>query len=500
MRDSPRVKQLVVTLALVVVGCGNPAKTGKVKVVGMTQADFGSLAAFDGSDCVGDWDKQALDGTIWTLDHQFPEGLFAGVIRFDGASVIYGGVASDTTILDRGNLFFFRAESSRVAQRTFYACSRPAPGQIDGAVVSCTTTGGCTTGTFHAVKLERRAGEADASGLTELAEFPFPQSITANVRVDAARSLAVLARYEDGLYTMKLDPGPPYVISQLGHGATEESVAMMTREIYNDVKLLDVAGKHYALMASSAHGVVVWDITDPAQPSLVAHARDKHNIHTLALVGTTAYLADYNISGMAIVDFSDPTAPRDVSELVVNEAYSDATVFLHDLYVEPGRAYLDYWGAGLVIADVSVPEVPVELGRVTYPRMKNHSVWVTTINGRKVALTGDEDFTAHLRSVDVTDPAAPRIVGEWGQDRPQISAHNVLIEGDTAYVAYYQDGLRMFKLSDTAAPAPIGWFNTWSPSRTGGTSFYEGAIGVDKIGKTIYLADVARGLIVLTLP
>lgn len=38
---------------------------------------------------------------------------------------------------------FFRAETSRVAQRTFYACARPAPGQIDGAVVSCTTMAGC---------------------------------------------------------------------------------------------------------------------------------------------------------------------------------------------------------------------------------------------------------------------------------------------------------------------------------------------------------------------
>ncbi|MDB4969697.1 MAG: hypothetical protein JWN44_5386 [Myxococcales bacterium] len=471
-----------------------------VKVIGVAEGDFQTPDAFDGSGCEGDWDKQSLDGTIWTIDHTFSGSAFAGVVRFDGASATYNGFTTALTVLDGKKLFWYRAETARVTQRTFYACTRPAAGQIDGAVVSCNMMNGCSTGTFHAVKLERRAGEAEASGLTELAEFPFPQAITANVRVDAARNLAVLARYDDGLYTMGLDAGPPYKITQLGHGVTEESVAMTTSEIYNDVKLLEAGGKHWALMASSAHGVVVWDVSDPVHPTLVAHARDKHNVHTLAMVGTTGYLGDLDIQGLAIVDFSDPSAPKDLGEFVVPEAAMDGSVFVHDLYVEPGRAYLDYWGAGMVIADVSDPAAPKELGRLTYGRMTNHSVWVTTINGRKIALTGDEDFTAHLREVDVTDPANPRVIGEFGQDRPQVSAHNVLIDGDIAYVAYYQDGIRVLRLSDTAPPVQIGWFNSWSPTRDRGTNFYEGGIGVDKIGSTVYLADIERGLIVLSVP
>jgi hypothetical protein len=387
-----------------------------------------------------------------------------------------------------------------VQQRSFFACTRPNATTIDGAVVTCDLMAPytCHPGTFHAVRLDRRSGEADAQGLTELAEYPFPQSITANVRVDAARNLAVLARFDDGLYTLGLDAGPPYQITQLGHGTAEDF--MTGREIYNDVKLLDAGGKHWALMASSTHGVVAWDITDPAHPVIGGHAHDMHNVHTLALVGSTAYLADLDISGLSIIDFSDPTMPKDLGQFVIPEAADQPGVFVHDLYVEPGRAYLDYWGAGLVIVDVNTPATPVELGRVTYSRMTNHSVWVTTINGKKIALTGDEDFTAHLREVDVTDPAAPRIIGEWGQDRPQVSAHNVLIDGDTAYVAYYQDGLRVLKLSDTAPPTQIGWFNTWSMTADRGRSFFEGAIGVDKVGQTVYLADLERGLIVLSVP
>jgi hypothetical protein len=499
MSDSTPVRPRFGVFFAFILGCSNAPPSGMAKVVGQVPVDFQTPAGFDGSGCQRDWDQQSLDGTIWTIDHDVAGSKFPGVVRFDGPNVTYNGFAAAATTLKSDTLFFYRAKTARVSQRSFFACTRPAPGQIDGVMVSCNDMNGCRVGKFHAVELSRRPGEADAQGLTELAEYPFPQSITANVRVDPARNLAVLARYDDGLYTMGLAAGPPYQISQLGHGATEES-AKMQPEIYNDVKLLDAGGKHWALMASSAHGVVTWDITDPAHPVLASHFRDTHNVHTLYLVGTTAYVADLDVSGLAIADFSDPMAPKDLGQFVIPEAADNGSMFVHDLYVEPGRAYLDYWGAGLIIVDVTDATAPRELGRYTYDRMTNHSVWVTTINGRKIALTGDEDFTAHLRELDVTDPANIRLLGEWGQDRPQISAHNVLIDGDTAYVAYYQDGLRVLKLSYTAAPTEIGWFNSWAPTRTGGTSFYEGAIGVDKVGSTVYLADIARGLIVLSVP
>src|SRR4051812_12887132 len=172
---------------MLAVGCSSAPRSGKVNVIGMVEGDFQSPAAFDGSGCEGDWDKQSLDGTIWNIDHTFPSNVYAGVVRFDGAVATYNGFAPAATVLDGKKLFWYRAETPRATQRSFYACTRPAPGQIDGAVVSCTMMGGCAVGTFHAVKLERRAGEGDAAGLTELAEFPFPESITANVRVDAAR-------------------------------------------------------------------------------------------------------------------------------------------------------------------------------------------------------------------------------------------------------------------------------------------------------------------------
>ena len=115
-----------------------------------------------------------------------------------------------------------------------------------------------------------------------------------------------------------------------------------------------------------------------------------------------------------------------------------------DLYVENGVVYLCYWAAGLVVVDTR-PATPVLVGSYAdYARRTTHSVWVTTTTGgRKIAVLGDEDYTAHLRIIDV-DPESPAFMTRIGELelREQISVHNIMAFGDTAYVAWYQDGVR----------------------------------------------------------
>lgn len=469
--------------------------------------DFTTPNGFDHTGCEMGWDQLALDGTIWSIDHNLQVvGQFAGIVRFDlktgSLAATYNGGPTASTVQTARDLFWYRAAQGRLTPRSFLACTRPAPGVIDGKMEGCNRMGDCAVGTFHAVKLERRAGEGEkSSNVTFLGEYggngTWP-TITANVRVDLTRQLAVLARYDDGLRILRLTPGTPYTIAEISHVDTEDAGSSSVFEIYNDVKLIDRNGRNYALMASSTHGIVVFDITDPTQPMRKSHIRDGDNVHTHFIVGTTVYMADLAIGGIVIADISNPEQPVELGQYVLPNG--TGAVFVHDLFVEPGRAYLDYWGAGLVVVDVTNPAMPQLLGQFTYPRMTNHSNWVTTIHGRKIALTGDEDFTAHGRELDVTDPANIRLVGEWGQDRPQVSIHNILCDGDKAYVAHYMDGLRILQLSDTAAPTQIGYYNTWSPSPNTGFSFFEGAIGIDKIGNIAYLAEEERGLIILQVP
>jgi hypothetical protein len=476
---------------------------------GVAQApptQFDGPDAFDRSHCQrAGWRDMALVGSVWSLDQQVPVmGAFAGIVRFDrdddgNLEASYGGERAAVTDWTPDELFWRRAGSRTESARSFLACRRDGTDEMDGSTSLC-TGGGCQVGQFHAVRLARRAGEGEASaGVAQVGEYgAFHGGMSMNVRVDAARAVAVLARYGDGLRLLALAPGRDgkLAIREIGH-ASPESAA--DGEFYNDVKLYEAAGRKYALAASSLHGAVIWDITDASAPVLRGHVRGQDNVHTLFVAGTTLYLANLQIGGLSIASIANPLAPVELGQYVLDRASVQGASFVHDLFVTPGngRVYLDYWGAGLVIVDASKPRRPVKLGQYAYPRATNHSVSVTTLGGRIIALTGDEDFGAHARELDVTDPGHITLVGEWGQDRPQVSIHNILIEGDRAYVAYYQDGLRVLSLSASAAPVELAYFNTW---RGPGNSFFEGAIGVDKVGGQVYLADAQRGLIVVEMP
>jgi hypothetical protein len=74
-------------------------------------------------------------------------------------------------------------------------------------------------------------------------------------------------------------------------------------------------------------------------------------------------------------------------------------------------------------------------------------------------------------------------------------------QGDRAFLSYYQDGLRVLRLFPDRAPEQIGYYNTWSPrDPDSGSDVYEGAIGIDRVDRTVYLTDTLRGLIVFDAP
>jgi hypothetical protein len=217
-------------------------------------------------------------------------------------------------------------------------------------------------------------------------------------------------------------------------------------------------------------------------------------VHSIFVDGPLAYLADVDAGAMRVFDVSQPARAVEIGRY----ARPEPGAFVHDLMVGGGRCYLNYWDQGFDVLDCTDPTRPRELGRYRYARMTSHSSWVGPIGGRLVALHGDEDYGGHLRLLDVTDPAAGvALVGEW-QTRPEVSVHNVMLVGTTAYLAHYQDGLRVLDVSDPARPRPVAYANTWSFAGAPGSSFYEGALGidVDPAARLIYVADSARGLLI----
>ncbi|MBK9029835.1 MAG: hypothetical protein IPL61_00580 [Myxococcales bacterium] len=498
--------RVVAGVVVCVLGCSDPEQVTALvdaapdgPVVGPGRYD--DPADFDRSGCVA--------GSLAGLD---PQAIYHLQVDFEGfvsttaarLDVLgdgqFGGVLAgrDATraLASADDIFLYR-EIDPENTRTLDLCAQ-VDGFVTGQYAYCSSQG-CFLGTVRG-KAVRRLAEPAASGLVLLGEYSDPTwapGIGVNVRVDG--DLAYLARYQDGLRI--LDIADPAHVVEVGHAPTEDAQG---REIYNDVKLARANGRRYAIVGSNLAGAVVWDVTTPAAPTLVAHmgtsiGGDPINVHTVFVDGGKAYLANTDL-GLEIYDLADPAAPVRLGQVANPSASGD--VFLHDLSVQGDRAYLNFWEAGMVIADVADPAAPAVVGTfANYGETSSHSNWVTQVGSRRIAAHGDEQWGSHLRLVDVTEGTAGFLgqTGAW-KTRDEVSAHNIMAFGSIVYVAYYQDGVRLIDIADPAAPREVAWFNTWPGYDRGyGYSFYEGAVGidVDVARRRVYVADSNRNLMIL---
>lgn len=491
--------------------CADPAAHTPADGPYASPADFDLAACQPGS--FADFDPSGL----WYMDEE-GQSFFSGggPVRFDlgcedGLTVEPSSFLGAEPVADRAlsaDHLFWRRErrfdsGAFVIVDAYLLCQR-SDGALAGTAAHCFLDGGeeqCGTGAIELRPFGRVEGESEAEGLELVSEFsgapgsPWPEAFTANVRVQDG--VAFVVRGRDGLRVVDVsDPEAPREISWLE----------LPEDDLNDIKLVSVGETRYALLGSNSRGLLVAEVTDPAQPELVAvvspSGEPAHGVHTIFTEViddvTYAYLADGFTHVVTIWDVSDPAEPVKVGSY----AGPSEDFHVHDLYVEGGRMYLNATLGGLIIVDTQPdPASPELVGRfVAAEPTYSHSSWVVRAGGRTVAITGGEGYGSHYRVVDV-DPDSPEFLQELGsyQTRPQVSAHNVMAAGGTrAYAAYYQDGVRVLDLSDPSAPSLAAYYNTWSPDTALGARF-EGAVGLDldPEAELIYVADQPRGLLIL---
>ena len=249
----------------------------------------------------------------------------------------------------------------------------------------------------------------------------------------------------------------------------------------NDVKV-SPDGRYAALSREGAsnrrNGVVILDLADPAHP-VIASTFDGngvtggvHNMfatddHLFALAGGDKYV---------IIDVTDLSNPRFVSE------YNHPDSRIHDVWVHDGIAYSSEWENGVVVVDVGngrwggTIENPVFVTNVPYPVGRTHAAfpYFQESSGKVYLFLGDEILTregaafegfggddpydpvtgaggvqspssGYVHIIDFTDPENPRDVARY--EVPEAGTHNMWIEDDVLYQAYYEGGLRVVDIS-----------------------------------------------------
>lgn len=136
-------------------------------------------------------------------------------------------------------------------------------------------------------------------------------------------------------------------------------------DVKQDGDTLLVVGPANGQRGEYLSGVLVVDVSDPTAPTHAFYETD-YPIHNCDLVGDRAYLTA-NTSGSSQLDIIDvgrdsPTRLGTWALTAHDEAWADVPYLLrvlHDVWVQDEVAYLAHWDAGVWLLDVSDPTAPV---------------------------------------------------------------------------------------------------------------------------------------------
>lgn len=211
------------------------------------------------------------------------------------------------------------------------------------------------------------------------------------------------------------------------------------------------------------NGIVAFDVTDPRKPERISEFDDEltGGVHNLFIHENYAYALSAG-RRYDILDIKNPRAPTRVGSYQVFEPGAS----IHDVWVVDGIAYSSNWRYGLHLVDVGngikggSPSNPVKIGNYAYPSGWNHAAfpWRSEDTNKFYVIAGDEAFPYGLsvkdnptyprgwiHFVDFSNLDAPQEVARY--EVPEAGTHNLWVEGNTMYVAYYNGGLRVVDIS-----------------------------------------------------
>lgn len=204
-------------------------------------------------------------------------------------------------------------------------------------------------------------------------------------------------------------------------------------------------------------------------------------------------------SAMRVYDITNPLDPKFEGEY--NNFGGLNAGHVHDGWVHDGIAFLNCGTDGMAMVNFSNPTAPVTLGILqTYPFAGyNHSGWPTA--DLQYYYMGDETWGFDLKVVDVSDPEVMTVVNTFdaGSENSNSIPHNQIVACNYLYSSYYYDGLQIYDISDPANPERVLHYPTTSLPYAHN---YEGAWGVYPFlpSGNILISDMQEGLFIIEGP
>ncbi len=238
----------------------------------------------------------------------------------------------------------------------------------------------------------------------------------------------------------------------------------------NDVKISE-DGKIAVISREGAsnrkNGIVILDISEPQVGVRVLATFDdqlRGGVHNVFVHDHHVYAVN-NGRRFDVINIEDPAQPYRVGRFELDTPGHS----IHDVWVKEGIAFTSNWDDGVYAIDVGgggkggAPNNPVVLGSYQYPSGWNHAAFPyrSKSTGKFYVFAGDEAFPYGLSGRNAGE-APPRAAGwihviewdDWAHPRevaryqvPEAGTHNLWVEDDVMYVAYYNGGLRVVDVS-----------------------------------------------------
>lgn len=310
---------------------------------------------------------------------------------------------------------------------------------------------------------------------------------------------------------------------------------------YQDIWGYESGGRSYALMGNT-FGTSIIDVTDPTNPVEVdfipgvnSNWRDIKTYQNYAYVvhdGNTTqgmqiidlsglpnsaqlvktYSATFRVAhnlyiegdylyatggetgggsgGISILSLSNPIDPLEVGRYSSN--------YIHDVFVRDDIAYgAAVYEGSFQLIDVSNKSAPQIFVNYSYPRAFTHNTWLSEDN-RFLFTTDESRFSqgGTMKVWDIRNLSQIQLKAEYSANpgnNPYI--HNVVINGDFAYISHYTEGLRIVDVSVPEIPVEVGYYDTYlNPA---GTTIGNWGVYPFLTNQSILLSDMVSGLYVV---
>src|SRR5215469_13642136 len=274
---------------------------------------------------------------------------------------------------------------------------------------------------------------------------------------------------------------------------------------------------NYAYIGSERrNGVLIYDITNPAAPVLASYYSPSNSLdmEDIKVSNGIGYFADNMGSGLHLVDVSDPTNPRLLSQITSANGGYDNThkvaiwqnfVFIPQNLTAPAlikvfdvsnpavpvlkttitatdpqwvndidiqdngsgsvRLYTAGWGGKCDIWDITniATQAPVLLG--SFSAGADGSSASATADGNYLAYANkNPNGTSYVTIYNISNPASVTVASTLTMSAlgiDAVSPHDPRIMGNLLYVSWFQAGTLIFDITNPLSPVFVGSYDTY---------------------------------------